>query len=208
MNKDHFNALIEAMKKREGRNIKPSKPNRIDSDEETKPDITPVVDDQVPSTSKASDIDCTVSIYSQVTVADSDSDSDMFEKSVSKVEADVHQIDWNKTKVNEENTQETDVKEETTEEGKESDDSIIHDEDSNSYESVFDKSGRSETSLLKTPIGKAHSLSARKKARTPSQTANSSPSNSKMEKMVDEIFEKNDGMLLFFIFLIINLMYN
>lgn len=197
VNKDHFKALIEAMKKRDGRNIKTSKPNRIDSDEESKPDITPSVDDQVPSTSKASNIDCTVSIYSQVTVVDSDSDSDMFEnsKTVSKVEPDVHQIDWTKTKVNEENTQETQVKEETVEESNKLDESIIHDEDSNSYESVFDKSGRSETSLIKTPIGKAHSLSARKKTSTPSQAANCSPSNSKMEKMVDEIFEKNDDKM-------------
>ncbi|CAH1400351.1 unnamed protein product [Nezara viridula] len=193
VNKDHFNALIESMKKRMGKNIKTS--NRIDSDEEIKPDITPLVEDQVPSTSKATDIDCTVSIYSQVTVVDSDSDSDIFEKSTTKIEADVHQIDWNKTKVNEEFTQETDLKDETVKESKELDDSIIHDEDSNSYESVFDKSGRGEISLVKTPVGKAHSLSARKKTRTPSQTANSSPSNSKMEKMVDEIFEKNDDKM-------------
>jgi hypothetical protein len=105
-NKDSFKQLIENMKQREGRNIKPLKPmRRIESDDEGEGvklvGGTSEVNPNMPSTSGLTEEACqdTDSIYSQETIVGEDSDSD-FEMSPAcvrrKVEKD-RKIDWNKT---------------------------------------------------------------------------------------------------------------
>lgn len=187
LNRDNFKKLIEAMRQRDGKNIKPLKPlNRIDSDDEgeTKP---PMIPDPLPSTSKENCDEETISVYSQDTIADSDSDGDLFEKTPVKVEAQVHHpgsIDWDKTLVKDDSGTESLPPE------KENLDAILPlAEDSDSYDSVFNTSSRS---VSRTPTNKTPRSARRNTKRKVAEEQ--SPSTVKIGEKFEEIFDESDGV--------------
>uniref|UniRef100_A0A0A9X1Y2 RING-type E3 ubiquitin transferase n=1 Tax=Lygus hesperus TaxID=30085 RepID=A0A0A9X1Y2_LYGHE len=104
-NKDSFKKLIEQMRAREGKYIKPSKPPpRVYSDDEDDPNRSVAFNPDVPSTSREDHSSDGHSLYSQATQQGYESESDIFQGDNGVKDPKRGLIDWGKTSIAEKET--------------------------------------------------------------------------------------------------------
>lgn len=180
------------MRARDGKNIKPLKPlNRIGSDDEndeTPSRSTSTVDLTSSSSGGLAEGD-TGSVYSQVTICDSDSDSnDILDESPQhKAGGEVGRIDWEKTGLDEEESG-------ATQGSYDPDQTIVPiGDDSDSYDSVFNTSATSESA--KTPKSNS-TRTAQEKNKTPPEKG------VKIGEKFEEIFQNDEGMFSIYVYIL------